>query len=722
MLYLDTETCGLTGPIVLIQTAVDNEAINLWDVWHNPVQATLALLEEICDHDVCAFNLSFDWFHINKLYNLLVLCKDPASPPDIAELADISATKPNTFCLKPKRSLDLFLTARKGEYQTLMARRNIRIKKVPKDLAHDLKQILDTRITFPDIYFARRPNKAYGWEIEDSPDETGAGFYDLCLKFAPSSGLKPLIKEIFGEDTFDGKCPDTFDPEESSYNPYDTGWETVIHHHIKHWRDNKRARTYAENDVHYLRRLYKKWRPELDDDDSNLAACVGAVRWKGYSIDSDAIEREVLKTRVQTGEFLFTHCNYNSPPASKRWLHVVASDVQKLVIPDTSKKTLETLKDWEGDVGERVRKLIAVRKRDKKRNVLLKLKETDRFCPDFKVIGTKSGRMSGGSDLGIAGGSLNPQGMQRDPRFRELFSLASSPDKLSGGDFEQFEVTIADATYDDENLHAQLKTGKKFPAVLGTLLYDESYDEVMSSKGTDSDHYTPAKNTTYGLFYGAAAKKLAETAGIPEERSQSALDNFFNEYPNVRKSREAVFDAFCSMRQPGGIGTEIVWREPAAFIESLLGFRRYFTLENKITRAIFELARNLPDHVQADGMVSRRAGRVQTKRGAIQSALYATAFQIQAQNMRAAANHVIQSTGATITKHLQRRIWDLQPVGVHRWQVQPMNIHDEVMVVHHPYQEAAIQRVVVEVIEKYRKVVPLLSIGWKTDLKDWSGK
>ena len=52
------------------------------------------------------------------------------------------------------------------------------------------------------------------------------------------------------------------------------------------------------------------------------------------------------------------------------------------------------------------------------------------------------------------------------------------------------------------------------------------------------------------------------------------------------------------------------------------------------------------------------------------------AFQIQAANMRAAANHVIQCSGAIITKDLQRRLWDLQPSGVRRG-YQPMNVHDE---------------------------------------------
>ena len=79
-----------------------------------------------------------------------------------------------------------------------------------------------------------------------------------------------------------------------------------------------------------------------------------------------------------------------------------------------------------------------------------------------------------------------------------------------------------------------------------------------------------------------------------------------------------------------------------------------------------------------------RRDRVQTAGGAVASALYGAAFQMQAANMRAAANHEIQSPGAEITKSVQRRLWDLQPAGVHPLRLAPLNVHDELMVVANP--------------------------------------
>ena len=101
---------------------------------------------------------------------------------------------------------------------------------------------------------------------------------------------------------------------------------------------------------------------------------------------------------------------------------------------------------------------------------------------------------------------------------------------------------------------------------------------------------------------------------------------------------------------------EVVWKEPADYAETMLGFRRYFTLENRIARAIFDLARKPPKHWKDCKVKVVRRDRVQTAGGAVSSALYGAAFSMQAANMRAAANHEIQSPGAEITKHVQRKI------------------------------------------------------------------
>jgi DNA polymerase I-like protein with 3'-5' exonuclease and polymerase domains len=215
---------------------------------------------------------------------------------------------------------------------------------------------------------------------------------------------------------------------------------------------------------------------------------------------------------------------------------------------------------------------------------------------------------------------------------------------------------------------------------------------------------------------------MADALNIPKERAQAAYDEFMSDYPNIEISRQKTKDSFCSMRQPGGEGTAVIWNDPAEYVETFLGFRRFFPLENQITKIIFDLAHNPPAGWRSKIDPVIRRNRVQTVQGATASALYATAFSLQAANMRAAANHEIQSPGAQITKRLQRRIYDRQPSGVHPLLVAPLNIHDELMVVSAPSVVDDVVKIVRDTVEFFRPQVPLIAMTWFKRLASWAGK
>jgi DNA polymerase I-like protein with 3'-5' exonuclease and polymerase domains len=117
-----------------------------------------------------------------------------------------------------------------------------------------------------------------------------------------------------------------------------------------------------------------------------------------------------------------------------------------------------------------------------------------------------------------------------------------------------------------------------------------------------------------------------------------------------------------------------------------------------------------------------RRDRVQTAGGAVASALYGAAFGLQQANMRAAANHEIQSPGGQITKNAQRMIWDLQPIGVHELVVAPMNVHDELMCVTHPDYIDKVSDQVSKSVESYRPQVPLIGMTWNKAQANWAEK
>lgn len=400
-----------------------------------------------------------------------------------------------------------------------------------------------------------------------------------------------------------------------------------------------------------------------------------------------------------------------------------------------------------------------------------KLLTAGRFHASFVVVGTKSSRMSGTD-------GLNAQGIKATKTVRRCFPLAWDGFILCGGDFDSFEVTLTDAVYNDPALRADLLkkipcpfceqtqichkckgsgqiegeecenckeydvenpkekgSGKcvecddemmvrqKIHGLFGMAIFPgHTYAEILASSGTENDMYLKGKSGVFAMIYGGTWETLVRNLRVKEEVAKQAFEDFTKRYPGVGKARERTFDAFCSMRQPGGIGSQVIWKEPSDYVESFLGFRRYFTLENKICRALFELANAPPKGWRNHPIKVWRRERVQTAGGAVASALYGAAFGLQQANMRAAANHEIQSPGGQITKNAQRMIWDLQPVGVHELVVAGMNVHDELMVITHPDYVTKVTQKVRESIESYRPQVPLIGITWNEAQANWAEK
>jgi DNA polymerase I-like protein with 3'-5' exonuclease and polymerase domains len=351
----------------------------------------------------------------------------------------------------------------------------------------------------------------------------------------------------------------------------------------------------------------------------------------------------------------------------------------------------------------------------------VKLLKAGRFHAAFQVIGTLSSRMAGGE-------GLNAQGIKNSKEVRGAFPLMWDGMILCGGDFDGFEVTIADAVFGDPKLHQYLLDGVSIHTLMAAQLYpDKTQEQIKASKnyadGGDVDMYTRGKQAVFATLYGGDANTINKKLSIPKKIAERAFDGFQEEFPGIRETRDEIAEQFQALKQHGEIGTgHISYKAPAEFIETFLGFRRYFTLENKIAKAIYDLARNVPRQWRKlDWKVVRR-DREQTPAGAISSALYGAAFQIQAAIIRAANNHLIQSPGAVITKHLQRRIWDVQPSGVNPWRVAPINVHDEVLSVTDPTYVDEVTDIVVEVVESYRDKVPLIGMKWIKSMANWAGK
>jgi len=777
MIFLDTETIGLHGPITLLQYAINSDEVILWSPWTEPIQDTLTLIESICQEEIIGFNLAFDWFHICQMYTTFLLLGQKIGfdkiPEDyINEYADLESEARDGPCLKPKSALDLMLFARKGPYQSTMDRKPIRIKRVPSSLALPLANELTKRIELKEIYFARRKNKnAPLWNIIPGKDD----FSDIELKFKPSSALKVLAADALNlepdEILLFTDIEPRYHPIEIGWAPYATAisnkengwwvdlkvgkkkksgltWPGIAKEYILHWSKNELAREYATKDVTLTRDLYKFFgSPECGDNDSILACMVGAVRWRGYAINTEGIKK------LRTDAILKSKSFPTAPRAVFKYIVDCLSPTEKAVIEitkSTKRKTLEDISNQKDENNQptqaaiRALNCLEARKAGKEIELYDKLLQAGRFHASFKIIGTLSTRMSGAD-------GLNPQGIKHDKFVRKQFPLAQLPLSLCGGDFSGFEVSIADAIYDDKELRKQLCTCSKCGYVCTLEEFSESddctkceakesrlkihgllgqalnpgmsYDDIVATKGTADDKYDKGKKAGFAAFYGGDYKTWLNRGLVSdEELAKQAEERFMSRFKGAGEFRKRIYNDFCSMRQEGGIGTQVVWNEPKDYIETVLGFRRYFTLENRICKSLYDLANKPPPQWKAIKIKCTRRDREQTIGGALMSALFAAAFNIQSKALRAAANHVIQSTGASITKELQCRIWTLQPIGINPWIVQPMNIHDEIMCPALENVKDQISKIVKQLVVDFRPIIPLIKIDWSNNLTSWADK
>jgi hypothetical protein len=502
--------------------------------------------------------------------------------------------------------------------------------------------------------------------------------------------------------------------------------------------------------VIYLRDLDEHFEyPKPDDNDSILTCMVAAVRWHGFAIDKPGVQQLLDNAQAIVDA---SPVNINKPSEVREYITAAMDSMEKVVLEESTKKTnLEAISVWELDEEEpcsrcleegvqegvvcarcggtgtlmpglhpaavRSKEVLRVKIAAKEVELYQKLLLAGKFHASFNVIGALSSRMSGTD-------GLNAQGIKHTITVRSMFPLKWGDYELSIGDFASFEVTIADAVCNDEALRAELLAGRKIHALFGMALFPgHTYEQIKASDGTENDMYTKGKQGFFGsILYGGNEDTLVRKLGVKEADAIAAIESFGKKYKGVGRWRKRVFDSFCSMRQPGGIGTQVIWVDPADYAETMLGFRRYFTLENKIAKRLFELANKPPPHWKKVGgkiKVCRR-DRVQTAGGAVQSALYGAAFALQAANMRAAANHEIQSPGAEITKAVQRCVWDLQPTGIHEFLVAPLNVHDEIACVNTIPEQVA--EAIRKGVESFRPNVPLIKMEWCVRASSWADK
>ena len=454
--FLDTESVGLYSPTILIQyysglkSTINREDVTIHNIWKEPINGSLELIEEICENNIIGFNLAHDWFHLSRTYGVLKELYPQNKPPTILDYHDVEneTVCHDAFCLKPKGALDLMLYGRTHEFQATMNQKDIVIRRVPRLLAEILVKELETKIEIPKLYFAKREGKQ-AWKIKNlhldttkeiTPTEMAnigtnnvkidPNFVNIRLSFHPSTGLKPIMKYLLNKDIdlIENMIPFKR-PIEHSWFPSSGKWLHVAPEHIFGWSNSQRRINYAKDDVVYLLELFNYFKSPYDsigEDNSMLACMIGSLHWRGYNIDLNKIKKQIdiqekLVKKYSEG------VNFNSPKQVVTYLKECADPIEKMLIIDSKEETLFALKN-NGSLKlvQRATQVLEGRHADKKLDLLKKLNFAKRLYVTFKVVGTKTNRMSGGSMeedsyATTKGGSINPQGIKKGSDIRDIF-------------------------------------------------------------------------------------------------------------------------------------------------------------------------------------------------------------------------------------------------------------------------------------------------------------
>lgn len=753
MLFLDTEGMGFCGPTLLYQYADGGDApVELWDVFYKPVRETLELLEWFMTKEITCWNLTFDMFHVVQQFNVLLQIENKSLPPYPEEYADIEFGNPCTHFLRPKAALDLMIHSVKDQYQFLMNRRPFRIKLVPRNLAEKLADALNQKIEYESILFYKYSKKeSVGWEVIESIPAR-ADFVDVIVRFNPSRSLDAIGDYVLGE----GKDPLLWDQlpplVENQWMPYGGNWVDVADYYIDWWRNNKEGRRYAVRDVVMMQELWNHFgRPPAGDYNSELCVVVANSRWKGFSVDEAELQKSVDEALE---EIATSPVNVNSSRQVLKWLRAGAEPAYAPLLIKTDKATLKSMTNLHKgrELGRRCQRILELRKAHAHERTFKKFKKVRRLHPDYTVFGTLSDRMSGR-------GGFNAMAINK--RYRRLFTMADEGEELQGGDFSAFEVSIAQAVYQDENMRQELLKGSKIHAQMAADIFGMDYEDILlTEKGvcgkcdgtgiinTDDSAYAEeirsyggaeratcdfcegsgevdakydkGKASFFASMYGAQALKLSVISGLPIAQTEEGLESFYRRFPGMAKTKRKIERDFTMVRF---WHKERTFLDPCRYVESMYGHRRYFDLEIDTVRSLFYYLTG--DTTALGGnrtkCVRREVKGAQTQNEAARSAIFGAMMGIQSSVQRQAGNHIVQSPGATLNKELQLLVWKtLQPVGVHPVQVRVINNHDELVAV--TAKGVDLTGVVAEFVEEKKKDIPLLEMQWDRNQRYWGSK
>lgn len=120
----------------------------------------------------------------------------------------------------------------------------------------------------------------------------------------------------------------------------------------------------------------------------------------------------------------------------------------------------------------------------------------------------------------------------RTPKGREIrkaFIAKSKDHTLLAADYSQIELRIMAAFSKDQHMIEAFQNKIDIHASTASKVYNVPLDEVTRNQRSN------AKAVNFGIIYGQSAFGLAQNLGISRTEAKSIIDNYFAQYPTIKK-------------------------------------------------------------------------------------------------------------------------------------------------------------------------------------------
>ena len=263
------------------------------------------------------------------------------------------------------------------------------------------------------------------------------------------------------------------------------------------------------------------------------------MEYEGVGLDVDFLNlySKDLEIDIRKAEDnIFTHAGVKFNIGSPKQLGEVLFDVMKI---DAGQKKTKTGQYATGeDILQKLRHKHQIVEDILAYRELTKLKST--YVDSLPgLINPRTGRLhtSYNQAVAVTGRlSSNNPNLQNIPirtdrgrEIRKAFIPRDSNHVLVSADYSQIELRIVAAISGDENMIAAFKDNKDIHTATAAKVYG------VEESAVTKDMRRAAKAVNFGIIYGQSAFGLAENIGVSRTEAKSIIDNYFIQYPSIKK-------------------------------------------------------------------------------------------------------------------------------------------------------------------------------------------